>query len=181
MTPLPKAGQCPMTEIPEAALRARQMYAGGDTIAAIRAETKLKFERLCYWVDGGNGRLPPLPRRRLLGRGLGKTSSRASLIRRMMRAAEQQLREVEQRLATAGLEPADPERNARALAILARTMRELTALDALNRARTPASEAKKSNDDSVPRNIDELRAQLLQKMDALIAEDEADAGNGPVA
>jgi hypothetical protein len=130
--------------------------------------------------DGGNGRLPPLPRRRLLGHGLGRASAHGALIRRMMRVAQKQLREVELRMEKAGRKLAESERNTRALAILARTVRELTALDAFNRAIKPPSEAKKPND-PLPRDVDELRDELLRKMDALIAEDEAEAVNGSVA
>lgn len=170
-----------MTEIPEAAMRARQMYADGAIVATISAETKLKLDRIYYWVDGGNGRLAALPRRRLLGQGFGKRSRRASMIARMMRAAEQQLVEIEQRLAIPGLEPAESERNNRALAVLSRTMRELTALDAFHRSQELLRGQKQTNDDPVPRNVDELRESLLQKMDALIAAQTEDSAHEPVA
>lgn len=166
-----------MADITDAAMRAHQMYAEGATLAAIRAATKLKLTHIYFWVDGGNGSLPPLLRRRRLGHGLGKTSSRRTLIRRLMRLAEQQVDEVERRSTAAGVKP-DPEGNGRAISVLARTMRDLTALDAVNRGQGLKRQQSKSNDEPVSQDLDELRQQLLRKMDALIAEQEEEAGSG---
>jgi hypothetical protein len=168
-------------EIPEAAIRARQMYADGAVVATIRAATKLNLDRLYYWINGGNGRLPALPHRRLLGQGFGRRSRRASMIARMMRVAEKQLFEIEQRLAAPGIKPAETERSNRDLAVLSRTMRELTALDAFHRSQELLREQNQTNDDPVPRNVDELRESLLRKMDALIAGQSENPGHGPVA
>jgi hypothetical protein len=168
-----------MTEISEAAKLVRQMYADGATIDAIRKATKVKLDRIYYWVDGGNGRLPPLPRRRLLGHGFGKRSMRAAMIARLMRAAEQQLRKVEQQLAIPGLEPAESERNNRALAVIAPTMREVTALDAFHRSQELLRGKTEPNYEHVPRNIDELRDPLLRKLETLIAERESGVSEPP--
>jgi hypothetical protein len=59
--------------IPQVALRARQMYADGCSVSDILAETGLTLNRLYYWLEGGNGRLPPIPRRRG-GRSLEKVA-----------------------------------------------------------------------------------------------------------
>ena len=47
----------------------------------------------------------------------------------MWRTAERQVEEIEDRLAVAGLELAERESNARMLAIVAKTLRELAAVD----------------------------------------------------
>lgn len=166
-----------MVEITDAAMRARQMYADGARLADIRAATRLKYERIYFWVDGGEGAVPPVPRRRVLGHGLGKTSSRRSLIRRLMRLAEQQVDEVERRSAAAGVKP-DPEGNGRTISVLARAMRDLTTLDAANRTTEHMRAHGKSNDDTVSPDVDELRRQLITKMDALIAEQQGESAGG---
>ena len=65
-----------MTEIPQAALRARQMYAEGRTVRAIQAETGLNLDQLYHALDGlpqpnGDSLLPPIPRRRRKEPGKG--------------------------------------------------------------------------------------------------------------
>jgi hypothetical protein len=170
-----------MTDIPQAAVVARRMYGDGDSVADILAETKLPHDRLYYWLDGGPGLLPPLPRRRMFGRGIASASQRIALIGRMMRAAERQVQEIEQRLAAEGLDAADQERDARALAVLARTLRDLTALDALNRSRKKRPQAERTNDQPIPRNVDELRRSLLQKLENLVAEQQSSVPEAPDA
>lgn len=164
-----------MTEIPQTALVGRQRYIEGDLVADILAETKLTNDRLYYWLDGGPGLLPPLPRRRIFGRGIASATGRIALIGRMMRAAERQVQEIEQRLAAEGLEIVDQERDTRALAVLARTLRELTALDALNRSRKQRPQADRTHDEPIPRDIDALRRSLARKLEALIAEQDSEA------
>ena len=141
-----------MTDIPETAMRVRQMYADGVTIANILLETKMTLDRVYYWVDGGNGRVPALPRRRLVGHGFGARSKRATIIARMLRVLERQLRDVERRIAAEDLDGApepgrdkqaapQSDRNNRDVALLARSMREVIALeDASHRGQKPLSE-----------------------------------------
>ena len=88
-----------MTEIPQEAALARQLYADGHSVADILTETQLTHDRLYYWLDGGPGLLPPLPRRRSFSRGIAIASERIALIGRMMRAAERQVHEIERRSA----------------------------------------------------------------------------------
>jgi uncharacterized protein YjcR len=171
-------GRFAMAEITDAAMRVRQMYAEGAKLVDIYAATKLKFARIYFWIDGGDGAVPPLPRRRTLGHGLGKTSSRRSLIQRLMRLAEQQVDEVERRTTAIGVKH-DPEGNGRAISVLARTIRDLTTLDAAARTHALKREQGKQNDEAVSPDIDELRRQLIRKMDALIADQQdEDAGGG---
>ena len=90
-----------MVEIPQAALRARQMYADGELLTDILAETKLTLDRAYYWFDGGGGQLPPIPRRRTFGRGEGKARARRAMIGRMMRAADHKMQQIEARMQSA--------------------------------------------------------------------------------
>jgi hypothetical protein len=93
------------------------------------------------------------------------SADRAALVKRLWRAAETQVGEIEQRLARDAAEPLERERDARVLAVLAKTLRELSALDAAqpNNSRAPA------DDDAVPRDLDELRRSLSRKLEALVA------------
>ncbi len=92
---------------------------------------------------------------------------RAALVRRMWSAADLQVREIEQRLRDeTSPAPDDRERDARVLSVLARTLRELSELDAHNPDRETAPD---DDDDAVPRDLDELRRSLARKLEALVA------------
>jgi len=127
-----------MTEIPQAALRGRQRYADGDPVSDILAETGLTSNRLYYWVDGGDGRLPPIPRRRASGGIKGADCARRAFVTRMMRAADHSMQQIEARMQSAGLGGGEQDDDVRALAVLARVMRDLTALDESNRQKREA-------------------------------------------
>jgi len=176
-----------MTEIPQAVLRARQRYTDGDPVQDILGETKLSLQRFYYWVDGapqgdGSTLLPPIPRRhKFYKRSLGSARERVKLIGRMMRAAERQVKDIEERLEAEGVAPTERESDTRALAVVARTLRELTALDELNRTRRKRAEADRKNDESIPRNVDEIRRSLARKLEALIAERNTDLPGAPDA
>lgn len=153
---------------------ARQMYADRVPVADIRAALKISKEILYHCVDGGCEnwpvRLPPLPRRR---EGAARTKKRPrlrgerkSIIRRVWRTAEAQVREIELRLAQPASEPDERERDARLLAVLVKTLRELSALDAAGRESNKQTEPE---DDPVPRDLDEFRRELARKMDAIIS------------
>ena len=158
---------------------ARSMYAEGARIGAILARTGLTIHQLYLWLDGG----PPgacdadglplerIPRRRegMLGqRRLPLLTSRASLVNRLWRAAERQAAEIEARLASFG-EDRDRERDARTLAVLARTVRELVAIDARRRAEE-AADREAEDDDAMPRDLDALRDALARRIEQLRAE-----------
>src|ERR1044071_152827 len=126
-----------MAEIPQAALQARRLYEEGKPVRAVQAATGLSLDQLYRALDGlpqadGDTLLPPVQRRRVIVRKASRAGTRMALVTRMMRAAELQLHKVEQRLEAAGYETGEEERNARALAMLARTVRELTAMDEKN-------------------------------------------------
>ncbi|ARQ00932.1 hypothetical protein [Pseudorhodoplanes sinuspersici] len=161
-----------MTDIPEAALRARQMYEEGATTREIVAQTKLSTWAVYYWVAGGPKTmgvraLPALPKRRMVIRRKILKEDRVALVNRMMKAAERQVCDIEMRLAGMQQEAGDRERDARTLAVLAKTMQSLTALDALHEKGAPKPKAPKN--ESIPRSIDELRRSVAQKLEAIIA------------
>ncbi len=167
-----------MVQLPENAIRARDLYVEGKPTREIMEETGLSLWALYYWLAGGPKKagvraLPPIVKRKLVTRRRILKEERVHMVERMMRAAERQIRGIEERLAGTMQEPGESERDARTLAVLARTMQSLTALDALNE---PKAGRKKpvSNDeddeDRIPESIDELRQSLARKLEAIIAE-----------
>jgi hypothetical protein len=161
-----------MVDIPEAAQRARQMYADGVPTKAILAETKLSLHSFYNWINGRASKkaqpvLLPLPKRRLVRHLRVNPGDRRSLIERMMRSAERQVAEIDLRV---GSPRHDREKDARMLAVLARAIRELTAVDALNHElEREAGKARAANDDPVPEDMDEFRRELARRLEAVIA------------
>lgn len=169
-----------MTDVPEAALRAREMYVDKAPIQQILAETGLTRSQLDTWLKGGlmrDGRrpLPFVPRRRHPMRRTSM-SQRAALVTRMVRAAERQVSEIEERLAAAQREPGEREQDARLMAVLVKTLRELTALDALHE---DAARQSANDNERLPRDIDDLRRSLSRKLEALVAVQEAEIPRKP--
>jgi hypothetical protein len=169
-TPVPGRAAA-ATEIPDAALRARQQYIDRVPVQTILAASGYSHDRLYFWLDGapqsdGSSLLPPIPRRRIIVRRSSRAATRVALVERLMRATEVQVHAMEQRLAAAGYEANDDD--ARATVVLARIMRELAALDERNCK--PPNEHGQTNDVSVPLDLDELRRSLTRKLDALVAE-----------
>jgi hypothetical protein len=170
---------------PEAIALVRRRYAEGVTVARILAETPMSHGTFYLWVDGGpddggGRRLPPLPRRRVV---VGKRrrplkGERCSLVARLWRTAERQVRDIEVRLARDQQEPAERERDARVLAVLVKTLRELTALDEAKADMKSQPEAPAADDDAVPRDLDELRRELARRVDRLRQRRAADGPAG---
>lgn len=155
---------------PETVALARQMYIDGYPVSEIIAETRLTMGTLYFWLDGGPAdpalRLTPIPRRRdIKGQRRRLTeAARASLVTRLWQNAERQVREIENRLKQSALEPAERERDARLLAVLVKTLRELNAIDEKKRGKGPADQ----QDDEPPRDLDEFRRELARRMDAFV-------------
>jgi hypothetical protein len=106
---------------------------------------------------------------------------RLALVTRMMRASERQVAEVERRIGTSDDEG---DRDARMLAVIARTLRELTAIDALNRELTErvtadARKIRDNNDEYGPQDIEALRQSIARKLEAIIAEREDPVSGEP--
>ena len=66
------------------------------------------------------------------------SGDRVALVGRLWRTAEAQVRDIEERLARHQQQPDERERDARTLAVLVKTMRELSALDDNNGRRRAA-------------------------------------------
>jgi hypothetical protein len=156
----------------EAITTVRQQYAGGVSVATIVADNDVSKDTLYYFVDGGphdpEPRYPPLPRRRTQPRADNAHDSnpaRRILVQRLWRTATAQVKEIQSRLNSMGQESS--ERDARALAVLVKTLRDLAASDEAN----PAAQTRTDSDDDDygPRDINDFRRELARKMDALVA------------
>src|SRR5438067_1605722 len=152
----------------------RRDYADGMPVERITAKYKTSRKTLYYWLDGGPKtgprHLPPLPRR---GSGPRRRAAvltpdiRRRLVDQLWQTASRQVREIEDRLAVraggeAG-ETTEPERDARVLAVLAKTLRELVAIDQTQAAAhddAAPNDAKSDDDDAAPNDVDELRREL---------------------
>lgn len=160
------------TPTPTVVALVRRRYLERASVKAILAETGIKLGSLYRCLagdfDDGSGIKPaPIALRRAGTRVRQRIGSRAALVARMWRTAERQVEEIEQRLKAAGLEVAERESNARTLAIVARTLRELAAVDASKASRD--KEGRRNNDGTVPRNVEDLRRALAKKLDAFVA------------
>jgi hypothetical protein len=102
---------------------------------------------------------------------------RKAVVTKLWRAAQRQLDAHEARLGELPQGAAASEADAKALAVLARTVRELVALEA-----TTAGREDKSNDELSPaaglRHVAELRKELARRLEVLAAE-EADTAAAP--
>ena len=137
------------------------MYADGVPVRIIRAEgpgsASCSFT-MRSTACRGPWRLAAAAaaRRRIIARKTSRAATRVALVARLMRAAELQLHGIEQRLENAGYAPGKGEQTSRSIALLARTMRELAAIDERDAARKAPNKSGGSNDDIVPLDIDEL-------------------------
>jgi hypothetical protein len=161
-------------EVPAAAVRGRQMYVDGDSIVAILRETGLTKYALYFWIDGGtkvNGTrlLDPIPRRQKRVHKM-TPASRRMLVGRIMQSSHQQVGEIERRFNPS---PGQLDRDARTLAVIARTLNELTAIDErnreMNRKATLKNDQSRSGEQPIPRDIEELRRSVSRKLQNIIA------------
>jgi hypothetical protein len=103
-------------------------------------------------------------------RGTGR-NRRQALIDRLWRAVERQVRLAEKRLAALAGDPDRPEapdEAAKLLASLARTLKELSALDQAGAASAPPDD---KDDDAPPRDMEAFRTELARKLDRILAEE----------
>jgi hypothetical protein len=171
----------------DAIIALREEYAAGElSTDTICKRYAIGPDTLCFWVDGGEPEgefhFPPLPRRRRKGAPGGRqrrfSGRPAAVVRRLWRTAEAQMFEIEQRLISDRQQADEQERDARTLALLAKTVRDLTGLDQarLQGAQTAAVAA---DDDAGPEDIDEFRRELVRRMDEIVAQREAGTGQPP--
>jgi hypothetical protein len=157
--------------------RARQDYADGVTTLIICERYRIGKALLYRWLTGGaavgDATLEPIARRRpgaATVRRRRLTGDRVALVRRMWRAAEAQVRDIEDRLQGHRQQPDDRERDARMLAVLVKTLRELSSLDDNARAGAPTMTAPPDQDDDIPRDIEEFRRELARRIHAFVGE-----------
>lgn len=117
------------------------------------------------------------PARPAAKRKPARSGGRKAVIGKLWKAAQTQLEAHEAHLAELPAGTAASETDAKTLATLARTVRELVALDS-----AAAGEGGKSEDDPSPaeglRRVDELRSELGRRL-AVLAAEEAGAGSAP--
>jgi hypothetical protein len=160
----------------------RQPYADGVALNAIAEEFGVTNSTISYWADGGPAKgaaqLTPLARRK---RGPGKRvtlrGGRRATINRLWRTAAHQVRDIEERLESEGQPPDERERDARMLAILSKTLRELATFD-LAYLEKSKKDAPRDDDDAVPADIDDLRRELARRVDLIRQRGSADGGAG---
>jgi hypothetical protein len=168
-----------MTDIPETAQRARQMYADGESVAPIKVETGMTGYAIYFWLGGGpltdsGPMLEPIPRRVMRTRRVTADDRRA-MVARIMRSCDKQISEIERRISPS---PNQLDQDSRRLALISRTLNELTAIDQRNREMKLKAAQRKSNEKSrtdeqpVLRDADELRRSLSRKLEAIIAEED---------
>ena len=156
------------TPTPDVVALVRRLYQDGESVKDICAKAGISLATMYRCVNGkfddGSG-VPPAPilHRRTDTRTAERIGRRGALIARMWRTAERQVGEIEDRLKAAGLELAERESNARTLAVVARTLRDLSAADEANKARS--REASKDNNDNARL---ELRRSLAKKLAAFV-------------
>lgn len=139
---IPMAPTPPRRPTPATAGLARRLYAEGVPLAEICARTGLSTRAAYHWIDrevdaDGTIRVAPVGRRATRPDHLSAAAApRARLIARLWRAAERQVADIEARIprgpvadGPAPRAAADVEKDARALALIARTLRELAAAE----------------------------------------------------
>ena len=95
-------------------------------------------------------------------------TSRKTLIRRLWRTADRQVSDIEARLIAAGGDAASLERDAKTLAVLARTVRDLVALDTETTRTDKAVQADAHGDG--PRDFEHFRRDLANTLERLAQE-----------
>jgi hypothetical protein len=94
----------------------------------------------------------------------------SSLVERVSNAIERELSKIETIIGVSHVPPvlrSEAESRARVLASLARTLKEVMRLREQERA---GEEKLKAADDSIPRDLDELRSELARRLEILVGE-----------
>lgn len=167
---------------------ARAMYVDGFTASRICAHCLMSLGTLYRCLDGNpfgadGPRWPPIPRRRnVLGkRTRALRADPVSLRNRLIRTAEGQVREIELRLALPDRTGPERERDIRMLGMTVRSLRDLARLDA-EEARAEAPYRPQPTPDfalvcdTFPQEFSDLRRKLSERLDAILAEREAETG-----
>ncbi|MFG1464257.1 hypothetical protein V5F77_15305 [Xanthobacter sp. DSM 24535] len=182
---------------PPTAGLARALYEAGTPIRQIAAETGLCLSAVYFWADrivekDGTVHRAPAPRRYLSHptRSPNQTRRRAMLAR-LWHAAERQMDEIDARVEAldAAQTPAPPgaardsEKDAKALAVLARVVRELGTLENIDTAAAKAGgqkggSAAQQEEGARGRDLDTFRRELARRIDRLRPGGNGDAPAG---
>ncbi len=171
------------------------MYVEGFTASRICAQCLMSLGTLYTCLDGtpfgaDGPRWPPIPRRRNVTgkRTRALRADALSLRNRLIRTAEGQVREIELRLSLPGRTGPERERDIRMLGMTVKSLRELSRLEvaAFNAdaacdagaAEGKAARERAMGRDTFPMEFSALRRQLAERLDALVAEQEAETGEG---
>lgn len=160
-------------ELPPYAHPVREGYKAGRTIRSLMAEFSITKGAVYFMVDGGpkvkgERLLTAIPRRR---KHVISLRARLALIARIMHVSQQQVSTIESRGApTAGQLDSD----ARTLATITRTIRDMTIIDEhhrqmRNKKIAPDNDRSSAGDDEP--DIDELRRSVAQTLERIIAEE----------
>lgn len=160
---------------PEMIALGRTFYAKGMPVAEIGKRTSIPHSTLYHHLGvkppKGGASLPPIPLRRdqaMRVRRASAKTSRPALIARLWSTAERQVAEIETRLIEAGGDAATLERDAKTLSVLARTVRDLVALDEAGKAKNNRSTTEvPDGEGEAPRDLDAFRRALAEKLEEI--------------
>jgi hypothetical protein len=108
--------------------------------------------------------------------GLSRHGARDALIGKLWRAAERRAVAIEQRISAAAEDDVETvERDAKVLASLARTMRELIVLEQAAAGAAKSTLTERDADDEPPRDIDAFRDALADRLESLRDDRHGDA------
>lgn len=158
-------------------IRAREMYAEGFTVSRILAHCQMSYGTLYACLDGvpfgqDGERMAPVPRRRdVTGkRRRALKADDVSLVNRLLRTAERQVRDIETALSARDQSPVERERCVRMLASLTRALRDLQMLRKQSAAPRGCAMANDDDDDeTIPASIDALRQELSRRLYGMAA------------
>jgi hypothetical protein len=157
-------------------IRAREMYAEGFTVSRILAHCHMSLGTLYACLDGApfgesGERMEKVPRRRQVTgkRRRALKADDVSLVNRLLRTAERQVRDIETRLSARDQAPVERERDVRMLASLVRALRDLQALRKQSGAPRAAAFVDDEDEDMLPADIDAIRRELAHRMEAMAA------------
>ena len=158
-------------------IRAREMYAERFTVSRILAHCQMSLGTLYACLDGvpfglDGERMEPVPRRRqVIGkRRRALKADDVSLVNRLTRTAERQVRDIETRLSAREQAPVERERDVRMLMSLTRALRDLAALRKQSAAdRGSAITTDDDGGETIPASIDALRQELSRRLYGMAA------------
>jgi hypothetical protein len=157
-------------------IRAREMYVEGFTVSRILAHCQMSYGSLYACLDGvpfglDGERMAKIPRRRdVTGkRRRALKADDVSLVNRLTRTAERQVRDIETQLAAREQAPVERERCVRMLTSLTRALRDLAALRKQAAAPRGTAFVDDEDEDMLPADVDAIYRELAHKMEAMAA------------